>query len=185
MKNSEDFFLKFDDDMKERIGKIYRPVVENKDQLQQIQIAANTVTLGELLKTFIKALDNAGAIDGYYYEINDEGRKVLSKEFWAMLEEGTHDILSQTMNMLASTAQNVMINYVGMVLNGSMEPIYDPSLENAMARDKAKASLHEICQDVNTQLAQCGALEETKEGKIRINEEHSFYKSRKESKKDE
>lgn len=168
-------YIKFTDKMKDRINKIQKPILSNVEEYQRVQIGGAETILDGYQDRILAVLYLMGAINNDFLEEDEEGRKCFSREFWAKFHTLFDDEHHKHVELVIAGMQVSATNYVGLVLEGKMRPIFDPSLDNSGRRDTAIKSIKDVCENVGTMLAEKGMLEENTKGEMRIKQSQKLF----------
>lgn len=174
-KNLSDKYIKFDPKMAKRIEKVQRPVIKSSEQFQRMQIGGANTILNDYSNKVVAALVSIGAISSEFLE--EAGRKMvaLTDEFWTQFNNAVDPAHVEAVHLVLGGMQVSATNYIGMVLEGLMDPIYDSSLDCDEDREEISKALIDICHVVNEDLSAAGVLEEASDGSLKIKEEYKIY----------
>lgn len=169
-------YLSYTEEMKDRISKIQRPILENDEEYQRTQLGGTSAILNDLIYECAATIGRMGMLDPSCTEIDPEdGSKQFTDEFLSEYKAHMTGKFCECVSEVIAGMQASAVNYVGLVLEGKMEPIYDGSLDGEEQRNECRKSASQLCSDVGMELAKAGVLDETADGKMKLKDNYRLF----------
>lgn len=175
-KKIDNRFIKFTQEMVERVNKVQKPVLQDEEQYQRVQFGGAMTILRDYRNRVVENLVKIGAFSDEHIEaLDDEGTVKITDDLVEKFNKVMGPVDEVVRDMIINGMQVCATNYAGLVLEGKMDPIYDRSLEDDKGRSEVQDAVLQICERVNVDLAERGMLEETKDGRLRIKKDSKMY----------